>query len=88
MRTRTKLHIPGASFKLGDLVKAEISGFVGIASCHSRHLTGCDTIWVTSRTETHEGNSIQRCFDVTELLLISTNPMNVAGFPEDVPPAG
>lgn len=90
MRTRTKLHISGAPFNIGDLVKCELTGFTGIVTTHSRHLTGCDTVWVTHRTKTkHEADEpVQLHFDVLELELIASNPMKVEGFPEHVEPAG
>ncbi len=88
MRTRTKLHIPGSDIKIGDRVRDAISKFEGIVTTHSRHLTGCDTLWLTSETETHEGKSVQRCFDVMQLELVEENPLGVQGFPQDVPSAG
>lgn len=88
MRTRTKLHIPGAEFKIADLVEDEISGFRGIVITHTRHLTGCDGMWVKSRDLLHEGKPVERYFDVHQLKLIESNPMGVEGFPDDVPASG
>ncbi len=88
MRTRTNLHIPGASVRIGDLVEDELTGFEGILTCHSRHLTGCDTAWVTSQTETHDGHAIERVFDIMRLVILKRNPLKIKGFPEDVEPAG
>jgi hypothetical protein len=88
MRTRTKLHIPGAAFRLGDLVKDELTGFEGIATTHQRHLTGCDGVWITSQTVVHEGKSVERCFDVLRVQLVESNPLKIEGFPDDVPAAG
>ncbi|MEE9393730.1 MAG: hypothetical protein V3W41_14600 [Planctomycetota bacterium] len=88
MYTRTKLHIPGSELQIGDLAKDEITGFEGIVTTHSRHLTGCDTIWLASQTEVHDGRSVDRCFDILRLELVQSNPMDVKGFPENVEPAG
>ncbi len=88
MYTRTKLHIPGSELQIGDLAKDSITGFEGIVTTHSRHLTGCDTLWLTSRTETHDGQGVARAFDILSLELVDSNPMDVKGFPENVEPAG
>ena len=88
MRTRTKLHIPGSPVNMGDLAKDELSGFEGIVVTHLRHLTGCDTIWLSSQTETHEGKPVERHFDVLRLELLESNPMNIKGFPEQAEPTG
>ena len=90
MRTRTKLHIPGVSFQLGSLVKDELTGFEGIVTHHVRHITGCDTVWIKSRTELNKDTQepLERHFDVLRLALLEINPMGITGFPEDVPPAG
>ncbi len=90
MRTRTKLHISGVGFKIGDLVKDELTGFEGIVTCHSRHITGCDTVWLTSQTAKNPEakDPMERNFDVNRIKLIESNPLNIQGFPEDVEPAG
>lgn len=90
MRTRTKLHIPGTDISLGDLAKDELTGFEGIATAHIRNLTGCDTVWLTSRTLTQKDSVMpeERCFDVMRLVLVETNPMEIKGFPDDVPASG
>lgn len=89
MKTQTKLHIPGAPFKMGDLVRAPLSGFQGIVSTHTRHLTGCDRVGVISRSKTKDDGQPQYLgFDVLELELVESNPMNIEGFPDDVPAAG
>ncbi len=90
MRTRTKLHIPGFDVRIGDLVKDELSGFVGIVSCHTRNLTGCDTSWVISRDKFKKDSTDPEahCFDLMGLVLVERNPMNVNGFPDEVPASG
>ena len=90
MRTRSKLHIPGTDIKLGDLVKDELSNYVGIVTCHARHLTGCDTLGVTSRDKVQKDTLTpeERWFDVMRLVLVEENPMGVTGFPENAEPAG
>jgi len=90
MRTRTKLHIPGSPVNLGDLAKDELTGFEGIVTTHQRHLTGCDTVWLTSQdlVEKDTQKPEEKSFDVLRLELVESNPLNVEGFPEDIPPAG
>ncbi len=88
MRTHNKLHIPGVGFRLGDRVKDAISGFKGLVTSHSRHLTGCDTVWLTSETETCNGQPVERCFDVLSIELVDSNPLDIQSFPENVEPAG
>lgn len=90
MVTRTKLHIPGVTVDIGDLVKDEITGFQGILVSHIRHLTGCDTGWVISRLQRKKDSEEpqQRHFDLLELVVVERNPMKVVGFPDDVPAAG
>jgi hypothetical protein len=73
---------------MGDLAKDEVTGFEGLVTAHIRHLTGCDTVWLTSQTETHEGKAIERHFDVTQLKLMATNPLKIQGFPKQVESAG
>jgi len=88
MRTKTKLHIPGSPVNMGDLAKDEITGFEGLVTAHVRHLTGCDTIWLTSKTEEHEGRPVERVFDVLQVLQVESNPMGIKEFPEQVEAAG
>ncbi len=88
MRTNTKLHIPGATVNMGDLAKDEVTGFEGLVTAHVRQLTGCDTIWLTSQTEVHDGKAVERCCDVMCLELLESNPLGIQGFPEQAEPAG
>ena len=88
MRTHTKLHIPGSPVNIGDLARDEITGFEGLVTAHIRHLTGCDTAWLTSRTETKDGKAVDQCFDVLRLELVETNPVDIKGFPDQAEPAG
>lgn len=34
---------------LGDEVRHKITGFIGIVTSHSKHLSGCDRLWVEPR---------------------------------------
>lgn len=88
MRTKTNLHIPGIDVKLGDLARDVITGFEGIATTHSRHLTGCDTVWLTGKPRGDEQNSPQRSIDVMALEIVESNPMGIQALPKDVPAAG
>ena len=88
MRTKTKLHIPGSPVNMGDLAKDEVTGFKGLVTAHVRHLTGCDTVWLTSQTETKDGNAVEQCYDVLRLELLESNPMEIKGFPKQAEPAG
>lgn len=88
IRTKTKLNIPGASFNIGDRAKCGITGFKGIVTGHSRHLTGCDTVWIKSETEIHEGRAVERGFDVLLVELVDSNPLGIVGMPDEVPSAG
>lgn len=87
--TRTNFRIPNSTLMIGDLCRDEITGFVGILTTHCRHLTGCDTCWLTSRTETHEAKPVQLHFDIGSLTLVEANPLGLRRVPsDDVPAAG
>lgn len=87
--TRTDFRIPNSTLMIGDLCKDTLTGFVGVLTCHARHLTGCDTAWLTSRTEIHEGKAVERGFDVGRLELVEANPLGLERTPRvEVPAAG
>ena len=87
--TRTDFRIPNTTLMIGDHVRDELTGFAGILTTHQRHLTGCDTAWVTSKTEVHEGQSVARSFDIGRLTLVEANPLGLERTPKsEVPAAG
>lgn len=69
--------------KLGDLAKDKLTGFEGVVTTVQRHLTGCNTMWLTSRTlTTPEGKAIERAFDVLRLELIESQVVSIPRLPE------
>ncbi len=87
--TRTDFRIPNSALMIGDLCRDDLTGFEGVLTSHVRHLTGCDTCWLTSRTEQHEGQPVQRHFDIGRLTLVEANPLGLKRTPgADVPAAG
>ncbi len=73
---------------MGDLAREVVTGFKGIVTAHTRHLTGCDTVWLTSQTEVENGVAVERCFDVLRVECVETNPLDVTGFPDDEAASG
>ncbi len=89
MRTKTDLHIPGTKVRMGDLARNIVTGFEGIVTCHQRHLTGCDTVWLTGKAGSGEhGKAAESSCDVLAVELIEENPRNIQAMPKDVPAAG
>lgn len=87
--TRTDFRIPNSAIMIGDLCKDALTGFEGVLTCHIRHLTGCDTVWLTSRTEVSEGKAVERHFDIGRLVLVEANPLGLKRTPGvEVPAAG
>jgi len=87
MRTNINLSIPGTNVRLGDRAKDPVTGFVGIVTTHQRHLTGCDTVWLTGPVN-DKGEKTERCVDVLAVELVESNPLGATPMPAEVPPAG
>jgi hypothetical protein len=87
MQTNVELTIPGTHVRLGDRARDPISGFEGIVTTWSRHLTGCNTIWLTG-LRGDDGNHRECCVDVLRIELLESNPLKATPIPSDVPPAG
>ena len=87
MRTNIDLSIPGTNVRLGDRARDPISGFEGIVTTCSRHLTGCNTIWLTGKRG-EDGKHRECCVDVLRVELVESNPLEGTPIPSDVPPSG
>ncbi len=89
MRTKTDLHIPGTKVRMGDQARDTITGFEGLVTTHSRHITGCDTVWLTGLAKDGDkGTPTQSSCDVLALELVEENPRCIESMPKDVPAAG
>lgn len=64
------LTIPNRLPALGDLVRDKVSGFEGIAVAHSKHLTGCDRIWVIPKVGDDRKPVEGAWFDIDMLLIV------------------
>jgi len=73
--------------KLGDRMKDKVTGFEGIVTTTTRHITGCDGACLVSEDITHAGKEVERYFDVLRLELVAEGVVNIPR-PRDVPPSG
>ena len=87
MKTNINLSIPGTHVRLGDRAKDLVTGFEGIVTSHSRHLTGCDSVWLTAPMG-DDGKRREVFVHVMQLELVESNPLNATPLPRDVPPSG
>lgn len=87
MQTNQNLSIPGTNVRLGDRARDPITGFEGIVTTYSRHLTGCDSVWLRGKAG-EDGKSKELYVHVMHLELVDSNPLNASPLPKETPPAG
>jgi hypothetical protein len=87
VRTNIDLSIPGTHVRLGDRARDPVTGFEGIVTTHSRHITGCDTVWLTGPVG-DDGKRRELCVDVLRVELVEANPLRGKPLPAEVPPSG
>lgn len=87
MQVAISLSIPRTHIKLGDRARDVVSGFVGIVTTHGRHLTGCDSVWLTGEVD-KEGKVKEKFVHLAQLELVDSNPLDCTRMPEEVPAAG
>ena len=87
MQTNIKLSIPGTNVKLGDRARDPVTGFEGIVTTHNRHLTGCDTVWLTGKIG-EDGKGRERSVHVPVLELVKSNPLGATPLPRNVEASG
>jgi hypothetical protein len=87
VQTNINLSIPGTNVRLGDKARDPVTGFEGIVTEHNRHLTGCDSVWLTGKVG-DDGKRQQIFVHVPQLELIETNPLGATPMPKEVPPSG
>jgi hypothetical protein len=80
---------------LGARARDRITGWSGIVTSVSRHLTGCDTVGITSENPAVDREKSFRWFDVTCVEVIEAEPESTRtlralrrGRREEVPSAG
>ena len=90
MRTKTDIttEISGSNVRIGDRVKDSISVYQGIVISHTRHLTGCDRVWVRVEDPKVDAEKCQRCFDVNRVDVVERNPLHIEEIPSEIPAAG
>ena len=88
MRSNVNLSIPGTHARLGDLVKDAITGFTGVISSHTRHLTGCDRVTIDGQVQGEEQKFTTHYCDVLSVEVIEVNYVKATPLPVDVAPAG
>ena len=88
MRSNVNLTIPGTHARLGDRVRDVVTGFTGIATSYTRHLTGCDSVGVEGRVRGDEQKPSFRWVDVFCVEVLKSNVVNATPMPDDVPAAG
>jgi hypothetical protein len=87
VQTNINLSIPGTNVRLGDKARDPVTGFEGIVTCHQRHLTGCDSVWLTGPIG-DDGKKREAFVDVLRLELVKANPLKATPLPKLVPPSG
>ena len=63
--------------ELGVKARDKVTGFVGIVTTHSRHLTGCDSYWLSAEYKDGQTETQQRCFDEIRLEVLDPRPVLV-----------
>ena len=88
MQTNVNLSIPGTHVRLGDLGRDQVTGFAGIVTTYSRHLSGCDDVWLQGRVEGAEQKTRGQWCHVQRLELVEHDVVKGTPMPADVPAAG
>lgn len=87
MKTNANLAIPNSTLRLGDRCSDPVTGFVGILTCHSAYLTGCQRVTLCGPL-TSEGQTQSLYADLHAIELVKADAINAEPMRADVPPAG
>ena len=88
MKSNVNLSIPGTNARLGDKVRDCVTGFEGIVSSYTRHLTGCDTVYLEGTARGDEQKTPGRYVDVMCIEVVEPNAVGATPIPKETPAAG
>lgn len=73
------------SAELGDKLKCRITGFVGIATTHAKHLSGCDRFWVSPQIDADGKSREGQWLDIDMVEIIEPKVIEVVSYPTKAP---
>ncbi len=88
MRTNPNRSIPGSDVRLGDRGRDQVTGFTGVVTTYSRHLSGCDDVWLQGASTGDEQKARGVWCHVQRLELVDADAVECDPLPPDVPAAG